>query len=49
MINHLLKFYLILKEKLWGGNKLRLLLNKESKSTSLGESRENNVLIISNG
>lgn len=54
MIDYPLKFHPILKEKLWGGNKLNSLLNKKSKSTNLGESWEvsgveNNVSIVSNG
>jgi mannose-6-phosphate isomerase len=49
-----LKFYPILKEKIWGGNKLKSLLNKESLSECLGESWEvscveDNVSLVKNG
>ena len=49
-----LKFYPILKEKIWGGKKLNQLLNKSSNSPNVGESWEisdveGNTSIISNG
>ncbi|WP_442266935.1 type I phosphomannose isomerase catalytic subunit [Tenacibaculum sp. ZS6-P6] len=40
MLNQFFKFTPILKEKIWGGNKLGKYLNKESESESLGESWE---------
>ena len=40
MLNQFIKFTPILKEKIWGGNKLGKHLNKESESESLGESWE---------
>ena len=53
-INQFLKFTPILKEKIWGGEKLMNLLNKESDKTNIGESWElsdveENVSIVSNG
>ncbi|MBQ0735337.1 type I phosphomannose isomerase catalytic subunit [Aquimarina celericrescens] len=49
-----LKFYPILKEKIWGGDKLKTILNKPAFSTKVGESWEvsaidNDVSIVSNG
>ena len=49
-----LKFTPILKEKIWGGQKLRTLLNKESDLPNSGESWEitdvdDNTSIVSNG
>ncbi|MBQ4801427.1 class I mannose-6-phosphate isomerase [Aquimarina sp. MMG015] len=49
-----LKFHPILKEKIWGGDKLKTLLNKTSDKTDIGESWEistvdNNASIVSNG
>ncbi len=49
-----LKFQPILKERIWGGNKLRLVLNKTTSSENIGESweisdLENNSSIILNG
>lgn len=49
-----LKFTPILKEKIWGGEKLKTLLNKKSESTNIGESWEisdvpENVSIVNNG
>ena len=35
-----LKFHPILKEKIWGGNKLKEVLNKSSKKDNIGESWE---------
>lgn len=54
MIDYPLKFQPILKEKIWGGKKLKHLLNKESTSDNVGESWEistveNDVSIITNG
>lgn len=49
-----LKFSPILKEKIWGGQKLKTLLNKQCDSTNIGESWEisdveGDVSIVSNG
>ena len=49
-----LKFYPIVKEKIWGGNKLKNLLDKPTHSESIGESWEistvkNDISIVSNG
>ncbi|GAA4109699.1 class I mannose-6-phosphate isomerase [Aquimarina addita] len=49
-----LKFYPILKEKIWGGTKLKTLLNKPSIKDNIGESWEistvgDDISIISNG
>ena len=49
-----LKFEPILKDKIWGGEKLHQLFNKASKSKKLGESWEisavpNDISIVSNG
>ncbi|MCA0152053.1 type I phosphomannose isomerase catalytic subunit [Winogradskyella vincentii] len=49
-----IKFRPILKEKIWGGEKLTKLFNKDSKSSSIGESWEisgvnDNVSVVSNG
>ena len=54
MINYPIKFYPILKEKIWGGNKLVTKLNKKSTLKNVGESWElsdveDNVSIVSNG
>lgn len=54
MINYPLKFTPILKEKIWGGTKLKNLLNKESNSDNVGESWEisgvpDNISIVKNG
>lgn len=54
MINYPLKFHPILKEKIWGGNKLKNLLNKKCSLNNVGESWEisgieNNISIVSNG
>ena len=53
-MNYPLKFHPILKDKIWGGNKLKELLNKETESDCVGESWEissveNNVSVVSNG
>ena len=49
-----IKFRPILKERIWGGNKLKSILNKESKSLNVGESWEisdvdGDTSIVSNG
>ena len=49
-----IKFIPILKEKIWGGEKLRQMLNKNSNSKNIGESWEisgveENISIVSNG
>lgn len=54
MLNYPLKFTPILKEKIWGGKKLKKILNKESDSNNLGESWEisgvkDDVSIVENG
>ncbi len=48
------KFYPILKERIWGGTKLRSLLHKEVQGTNIGESWElstveNDISVICNG
>jgi len=53
-INYPLKFEPILKEKIWGGEKLAKLLNKKSEKTNIGESWEisgvyRNVSLVANG
>jgi len=53
-INQFLKFEPILKEKIWGGEKLIHHLNKKSNNTNIGESWEisdveNDTSIVSNG
>ncbi|SDR76777.1 type I phosphomannose isomerase catalytic subunit [Gramella sp. MAR_2010_147] len=40
MLNYPIKFKPILQEKIWGGNKLRDLLNKETTKENIGESWE---------
>jgi mannose-6-phosphate isomerase len=54
MLNYPLKFTPILKEKIWGGNKLKSLFNKASKSDDIGESWEisgveGNISVVANG
>ncbi|MHA7056304.1 type I phosphomannose isomerase catalytic subunit [Aquimarina sp. M1] len=54
MINYPIKFEPILKEKIWGGNKLKNVLNKKTTKKSVGESWEisdvnQNVSVVSNG
>ncbi|WP_055437431.1 type I phosphomannose isomerase catalytic subunit [Lacinutrix algicola] len=50
-----IKFQPIFKEKIWGGNKLKSVLNKKTEGNSIGESweisdvDENDVSIVSNG
>ncbi|PWG05123.1 type I phosphomannose isomerase catalytic subunit [Polaribacter aquimarinus] len=53
-MNQLLKFKPILKEKVWGGEKLKNYLNKESELKNIGESWEisdvkENASVVSNG
>ncbi|MDC9723344.1 MAG: mannose-6-phosphate isomerase [Urechidicola sp.] len=53
-INYPIKFKPILKEKIWGGEKLNRLLNKQSDKKNIGESWEisdvdNDISIVSNG
>ncbi|MDT0649024.1 type I phosphomannose isomerase catalytic subunit [Autumnicola edwardsiae] len=54
MLDYPLKFTPILKEKIWGGNKLKDILNKHSVVENLGESWEisgvqDNVSVVENG
>ena len=54
MINYPIKFYPILKEKIWGGTKLVTKLHKKSILKNIGESWElsdvdDNVSVVSNG
>lgn len=54
MLDYPLKFIPILKEKIWGGDKLKNLLHKESDSKNVGESWEisgvkNDISIVANG
>ncbi|MFD2541940.1 type I phosphomannose isomerase catalytic subunit [Lacinutrix gracilariae] len=54
MLTYPIKFDPILKEKIWGGQKLKSLLNKESDLTNIGESWEisdidNGVSVVNNG
>jgi len=54
MIDYPLKFKPILKDKIWGGEKLKNLLKKESNRSNIGESWEistveNDISIIING
>jgi mannose-6-phosphate isomerase len=54
MLNYPIKFVPILKEKIWGGNKLINLLHKNSKLKNIGESWElsdveGNVSVVANG
>ena len=54
MLNYPIKFKPILKERIWGGNKLREILNKDSNSEELGESWEisgvkNEISVVENG
>lgn len=49
-----IKFNPILKEKIWGGEKLKTVLNKQTEFTSIGESWEisdvdENVSVVTNG
>ena len=54
MINYPIKFTPILKNKIWGGEKLKEILNKESSSNNIGESWElssveGDVSLVANG
>ncbi len=54
MINQLLRFTPILKQKIWGGEKLKTVLNKKSNDDKIGESWEvsdvdGDESIVSNG
>lgn len=54
MLNYPIKFYPILKEKIWGGTKLVAKLNKKSTLKNIGESWElsdveDNISVVSNG
>jgi len=54
MLNYPIKFKPILQEKIWGGNKLRDLLNKDTISDNVGESWEisgvkDHISIVDNG
>ena len=54
MLNYPIKFLPILKEKIWGGTKLREVLNKNSDREDLGESWEisgvkNDISVVENG
>ncbi|MGB7841571.1 MAG: type I phosphomannose isomerase catalytic subunit [Salinimicrobium sp.] len=53
MLNYPIKFKPILKEKIWGGNKLKEILNKDSGCENLGESWEisgvkNDISVVEN-
>ncbi|PRX49866.1 type I phosphomannose isomerase catalytic subunit [Salegentibacter salegens] len=54
MLDYPIKFYPILKEKIWGGEKLKTILNKETNREDLGESWEISgvegaISVVSNG
>lgn len=54
MLNYPIRFEPILKEKIWGGNKLRNILNKDSNREDLGESWEisglkGDISVVANG
>ena len=54
MLNYPIRFEPILKEKIWGGNKLRNILHKNSNQENLGESWEvsgvkNDISVVVNG
>jgi len=54
MLNYPLKFHPILKEKIWGGSKLKTKLNKKSNLNNIGESWEissveGSISVVSNG
>ncbi|CAL66663.1 type I phosphomannose isomerase catalytic subunit [Christiangramia forsetii] len=54
MINYPIKFKPILQEKIWGGRKLKDLLNKDTSKNNIGESWEisgvkENISIVENG
>lgn len=53
-LNYPIKFYPRLKQKIWGGEKLKKLLNKETEKENVGESWEisgvdGNISIVKNG
>ena len=53
-LNYPIKFKPILKEKIWGGNKLSALLHKDTDKSNIGESWEisnvkDNVSVVTNG
>jgi len=53
-INYPIKFESILKEKIWGGEKLKKLLKKDSDKNNIGESweisdHEGDISVVSNG
>lgn len=54
MLNYPIRFEPILKEKIWGGNKLKEVLHKNSEKENLGESWEisgvpGNISVVANG
>lgn len=54
MLNYPIKFKPILKEKIWGGEKIKKILHKNTNASNIGESWEvsdveNNISIVSNG
>ena len=54
MVKSPVRFEPLLKEKIWGGDKLKKLLNRESDSKILGESWEisgvkNDISVVQNG
>ena len=54
MLNYPIKFKPILKEKIWGGQKLRQLLHKKTDRSDIGESWEisgvkNDISVVENG
>lgn len=54
MLDYPLKFQPILKEKIWGGNKLKTILNKKTELENVGESWEisgvkENISVVENG
>ncbi len=54
MLNYPIRFTPILKEKIWGGTKLKQILNKHSNRNDLGESWEisgvkNDISVVENG
>lgn len=54
MLNYPIKFEPILKEKIWGGNKLKTLFNKKTDKQNIGESWEisgveGNISVVANG
>ena len=54
MLNYPIKFQPILKDKIWGGEKLKNILNKPSKRSDIGESWEisgvkNDISVVENG